>query len=223
MSDSLPKDDSNFVETPIPAVDEKARVAKQNVSTSSIESSEDIQKSAIEKFVRALGFNSESDVKKLVKKVKEQEDAHKSELEKLQDKARAFEDVKAQLEDRTLVLAQYASDAMEALTPSQKKAVLSIAGDNPAAQLKTLESLRKGGFFNAEKTPMNVDSNPSEKDKKTLMEPASTSNAMQAPVASTPQSPNYMRDFKEKSAKNPFRGADYLARHAAQIFAQNHT
>lgn len=92
--------------------------------------------------LRELGVDSLDDAKKAITALQAQRDAEKTASEKAAEYETALKAERARIASLTEAVAAHANAQLAALTDEQRAAVTAIAGEDPAAQLKTLEALR---------------------------------------------------------------------------------
>lgn len=94
------------------------------------------------KVLKDLGVESFDDAKKVLDKAREADEQKKSDAQKRGELER---DLKAEREQKQAMadaLDAYAKAQMGSLSDAQRAAVASVAGDDPAKQLKTIEALK---------------------------------------------------------------------------------
>lgn len=91
---------------------------------------------------KELGFESPEDAKKAAEDAKAAREAKKTEAQKRAEAETALAAEKARVAEMTAALGAQAEAEMQKLTDSQRDAVKKVAGDDPAAQLKSIVALR---------------------------------------------------------------------------------
>lgn len=94
------------------------------------------------KVLKDLGVTNLDDAKKAIELAKAAEDAKKSDAEKKAQAEAALSAAQGRVQEMAEALGALAQGQMNALTDAQKNAVLAVAGDDPAKQIKTIEALR---------------------------------------------------------------------------------
>lgn len=89
-----------------------------------------------------LGVESVDVVKAALATAKAAEEAKKSDAQKLAEFEAKYASTAASVEALTKTVASYAQSQMSGLSESQKAAVISIAGNDPAKQLSTIDALK---------------------------------------------------------------------------------
>lgn len=153
-----------------------------------------------------LGVADAKDVKAALKAIKDAEDAKKSETEKLNERLKSLEPLESEVTALRGAVAEMAKAALEGLTDRQREAVVDIAGDDPRAQLKAIQSLRSKGMLRADPTAP-------------LPAPANTTRAPGAPAPTSPTTPDHVAAWQELQTRNPIKAAAYRIQHAAAINA----
>lgn len=92
-------------------------------------------------FAKELGFDSIEEAKKAGDAKKKAEEANKTEEEKRKEAEKEAKKLRSENDAQKTALQGYATSEMNKLTPAQQAAVKGIAGDDPAKQLSTIQSL----------------------------------------------------------------------------------
>ena len=92
--------------------------------------------------LKELGLESLDDGKKAIAALKAEEDAKKSAAQKAAELETSYKALKADKDAMAEALDLYAKSHMGALTEAQRNAVVAVAGDDAAKQLKTIEALK---------------------------------------------------------------------------------
>jgi hypothetical protein len=94
------------------------------------------------KLLKDLGVESLDDAKKAVGQAKAAEDAQKSDAQKRGELETTLKKELAEKQALSEALGSYAKSQLGALTEEQRNAVAALAGDDPAKQLKAIETLK---------------------------------------------------------------------------------
>lgn len=221
MTESTPLQQEHTVYTPGQTSESKPSQA----STSQVDQAwlqEQIEKASRlerDKLVKQLGYSSFEEAKKSAKEIRELQESQKSELEKLQARAQALDEYKAKSEKYEQALAEYAEDALASLSKEHKKIVISIAGDNPQAQLRTLEQLRKGGLLKTEEvTPVqSEETQTSTSSSATTKMLLTTSVPHTTPKAATKVHESPIERLEQLYRTNPMAAGSYVAENISYI------
>lgn len=154
-----------------------------------------------------LGVQDVSEVESALKLLKEKQDAEKTETEKLREQASRAAVLEQQTRTQAEALKAYAESSMAALSESQKKAVLDIAGADPVAQLRAVSALR-GTWSQPAVSQTNAAA------------PANTLPSTAAPPPASVGSPNHLQAWRELQKKNPIVAASYRLKFGEQIEKQ---
>jgi len=112
----------------------------------------------------------------------------------------------------------YATAQLSALTPEQRTAVTTLAGDNPAAQLRAIEALRATWAAPAPAAPAPVVAAPPPPPP--AAPPANTAPPVGAPPAGAPPAVvDHIEVLKSLEATNPVRAARYRTTYVREIEA----
>lgn len=156
-----------------------------------------------------LGFEKPEDLKTLVTTAKQRAEAEKTETERLTGRVKALEPLETEVAALREAVATQAKDALAGLTESQRAAVLAVAGDSPAAQIKTIAALRPT-WAGAPAAP----AAPAEPPP-----PATTTPAGAAPAPAPSSSPtDHKAAYEALKTRNPVAAAQYLTRHRFEIY-----
>jgi hypothetical protein len=96
----------------------------------------------------------------------------------------------------------HANATLSALSDSQRAAVMALAGDDPAAQLKAVSALRSTWTVEV----------PAPRGETV---PAAT-----APAATVPTVPDRKQEYESLKTRNPFAAATFLAAHRREIYPE---
>lgn len=92
--------------------------------------------------LKSLGVDDPEVAKKAISAAKAAEEAQKTEAQRAADEKARADKYEQQLRSKDEALSAYAKDQMTGLTDAQRKAVMDVAGDDAALQLKTISALR---------------------------------------------------------------------------------
>jgi hypothetical protein len=162
--------------------------------------------------LKELGVDSLDTAKARVAAAKKLEDEAKSELDKRDERIKQLEATAAEVVPLKQAIAERATSELEGLAnDAQREMVKALAGDDPAKQLTTIASLRKGGAF----APPPVDPKTG---KPPISPPASTSAAGVAPPPANPGAPNHKATLESLEKTNPMAAAHFALRHQGEIY-----
>lgn len=94
------------------------------------------------KVLKDLGVTNLDDAKKAIEAAKIAQEAQKTDAQKRAEAEAALKAAQDQAKEMTDALSVLAKSQMGALTDAQKNAVLTVAGDDPAKQIRTIDALR---------------------------------------------------------------------------------
>lgn len=92
--------------------------------------------------LKELGIDSTDEAKKLISEANAKKEAEKSDAQKRGELEKDLESKNKRLNEMAEALGAHATAQLKGLNDQQREAVLGIAGDDPAKQLKTIEALR---------------------------------------------------------------------------------
>lgn len=169
------------------------------------------------KLLRDLGVENEDEVKKAIARAKELEDANKSEMEKLREQNEKLRKELEVSKDYKEAVAVSAQKELSKLSEQQKAYVESVAGEDPAKVIKTIESLKASGLLKVEPvTPPVVQAPPAPPRV-----PATTAPGGQPPKPVETTVPSTTLEVWESLQKtNPFLAASFYTKNAASIIAE---
>jgi hypothetical protein len=148
-------------------------------------------------------FTSEGDAKKAVAELKTRREAEQTELERLQTENKTLRTAVADREALHGTVAARAAVEIAALAEPQQAAVRAVAGDDPQAQLTTIEAMRPTWAATAA-APVPA--------------PASTTAAAPAPAeAPAGASTNHLATYEALQTSNPMQAAYYRLQHGEAI------
>lgn len=191
--------------------------------------------SAESKIAKELGVTV-AEAKVILAAHKAKEDASKSDVERLTAEREALKAQTAELAEYRAAVEVRASAELQGLTEAQRAAVVALAGDHPAKQLRTIETLRPSWQAVAQaqdaatKASAEAARIKTEADAKAaadaaaiaakgapLPPPANTSAAVAAPAGTTSPDTNLLARYENE--KNPFRKGDIYLKNQAAIEA----
>jgi hypothetical protein len=159
------------------------------------------------------GIESEEQLQAWLTKLKELEDAQKTEQQKLEEKAAEAVKLKDQL-------AGYAEGQMKGLTPEQQAAVKAAAGDEPGRQLQVIEALRPTWAAPPAAPPADpaAPANPGTPPAaRPPVAPATTTHTQPAPGGTAAPAESHLARLEAIQAHNPVEAAIYREEHSAAI------
>lgn len=187
------------------------------------------------KIAKELGVTV-AEAKVILAAHKAKEDASKSDVERLTAEREALKAQTAELAEYRAAVEVRASAELQGLTEAQRAAVVALAGDHPAKQLKTIETLRPSWQAVAQaqdaasKASAEAARIKTEADAKAaadaaaiaakgapLPPPANTSAAVAAPAGTASPDTNLLARYENE--KNPFRKGDIYLKNQAAIEA----
>lgn len=92
--------------------------------------------------LKELGIDSADEAKRLISEANAKKEAEKSDAQKRGELEKDLESKNKRLNEMAEALGAHATAQLKGLNDQQREAVLGIAGDDPAKQLKTIEALR---------------------------------------------------------------------------------
>jgi hypothetical protein len=170
--------------------------------------------------------------KALIAEAKAKDDAQKSEVQKLTEQLAAKDAKLSRLAALEEAVSARAASEFDALSDVQKTAVQDLAGDDPAARLRTIEKLRptwaavqKASDDAAKAAAAQAAADAAKaaeeaKAKAKIPAPASTTPAAPPPPPANPGTPtNHLAVWEAMKAANPAMAARYRVTHDAAIRA----
>lgn len=94
------------------------------------------------KVLKDLGIESPEEAKKAIEAARAAAEAQKSDAQKRGELETTLKNERAEKQAMAEALGAYAKSQMGALTEAQRNAVVAVAGEDPAKQLKTIDALR---------------------------------------------------------------------------------
>ena len=221
-----------------PAGEPKVEMTPAQLKARLDEERDKAAKAAEEKFAKDLGI-SLADAKKLIADAKAKDDAQKSEVQKLTEALAAERARLAEFESNKAIVEGRASIEFAALTEAQRAAVQSIAGDDAAKRLKTIDALKPtwvaaqqqaeaaqaaavlAAKEAADKAAAEAAKVAAEaKRTAPIPAPASTTPAATPPAPAAPGQPtNHLAVWESLRVSNPAAAAMYRNKHDAAIRA----
>jgi hypothetical protein len=158
-----------------------------------------------------LGVEKVDDAKAAIAELKKRQDAEKTEQERLRGEVESYKKGALRADALEKVLSDRAKLELEALTVEQREAVLRLAGDDAAARINAIDTLKPtwaAQLAAAKPAP--------------LPAPANTSPATPPPAATAAAATNVLATYEQLSKTNPMAAASYrLANLAAYLDAKN--
>lgn len=187
-----------------PAIEAKTE-AKQDEQAWLKPRLEQAQRSAETGILKRFGVEKPEDLEAKLARLAELEKSQLSEQERVSlemAELRAKAERAKALEES---IGMVASREVSGLNELQKAAVLALAGTDPAAQLRTIESLRPTWAAMQVSAPAQV------------IPPAQTSAAPSQPASAQLSQIDHKARFAELQKTNPFAAAAYAQKHASQL------
>lgn len=172
----------------------------------------DAEKDAKAKLLAELGVDDPDKVKRLLDDQRKREEAAKSQEQKIAEFQVREKDRESRLKELEETVKLDAAEQIAGLTEEQRKAVLELAGDDPAKQRKAIATLRPTWAKPEEAKPQEPAPNASNPQGS----PAPNQNANQAaPVASKPATPT----APAPNAPSPTSGSPVVENHLETYLA----
>ena len=174
------------------------------------------ERSITKKLLGAVGVEKLEDAKAAVVKARELEEAQKSEIEKANAKAAALAPKAARADALEAIVTERVTRELAALTPEQKQAVLTGAGEDPAAQLRLIDALKPTWAAPpAPSTPAAPAASAAPAPAPPvapppLPPPATTAPPVPAPPANPGPTNNHLATWEHLKQANPMRAAAYF-------------
>ena len=173
----------------------------------------------------AIGVENADEAKAAVVKARELEEAQKSEIEKANAKAAALAPKAQRADVLEAIVAERVTRELSALTVEQKQAVLTGAGEDPAAQLRLIDALKP--TWAAPPAPSTPAAPPAASSAPApapaapppLPAPATTAPPAPAPPANPGPTNNHLAEWERLKEENPFRASAYYRNHGRDIEA----
>ncbi len=169
--------------------------------------------------LRAIGAETPEAAKAAVERAKAAADAEKSAADRASEATARAAVLQKERDDLHSTVGVYATAQLSALTPEQRTAVTTLAGDSPAAQLRAIEALRATWAAPAPAVvPAPVVAAPAPPPP--LAAPANTAPAVGAPPAGAPPAVvDHLAVLADYEKTNPVRAARYRTTYAGEIAA----
>lgn len=165
--------------------------------------------------LKGLGVASVDELKAAIEAKRVAEEAKRSDAEKLALRDKELEQLRQQVATQEQVNAQLWDAQAAALTPAQVKAVTDLAGDNPSARLRALNTLLPTWATAQPASPA------APAAAAPVPQPAPAANTSPTPAAPTPAGTITPTDhtavWKGLKQANPVAAARYLVAHQADI------
>lgn len=171
--------------------------------------------------LRTIGAETPEAAKAAVERAKAAADAEKSAADRAAEATQRAATLQKERDDLHSTVGVYAAAQLSALTAEQRAAVTALAGDNPAAQLRTIDALRPTWAVVAPPPPPVVAAPPpAPPPPAPLAAPANTAAPTNAPAASPPPAAtDHLAVLKNLETTNPIRAARYRTTYAGEIEA----
>lgn len=165
--------------------------------------------------LKTLGVESEDDAKKALADFKAKQDAEKTEAQRNAEKLSELDRTKARASELEATVKGRATRELAGLTEAQRVAVIAIAGDDPAAQLKTIDALASTWA-----APATTATAPATTTTPPATAPASATTAppRSAPPDTTQTQASPKETYQRLKATNPVQAAAFLKQHAHEIY-----
>lgn len=168
------------------------------------------KKSAESDLFKKLGVKDEAELASRLGDAKKLEDEKKSDLEKRDGKIKELEPKAARAEQLEKTVAARAERELADLTEEQRAAVKSLAGEDPAKVLETIDALKP--TWKAQASAAGA--------QQPKPAPASTTGAAPPPTPATPPAPvDHLAVYDDLKTKNPMMASHYLETYGSQIAA----
>lgn len=184
---------------------------------------EQAKRVAATEVLRSIGAETPEQAKAAVERAKAAADAEKSAADKAAEATARAALLQKERDDLHSTVGVYAAAQLSALTAEQRAAVVALAGDSPAAQLRTLDALRPTWTAAppAGNAPPVATSPPvAPPAPAPLAAPANTAPPQGAPPAGAPPAQvDHLAVLKTLETTNPIRAARYRTTYASEIEA----
>lgn len=179
------------------------------------------EKEASAKLLKDLGVDSVDAAKARIAAAKAAEDASKTELQKATERVTALTPLAQRAEALAKVVGDRAALEMSSLTEAQRETVVGLAGDDPAAQLQTIDRLKKGGLLAAPAAPAAPAAAPAATAAPApLPAPASSAPAAPGPVPTPPNVADIKTQYDRLVKQSEDPAADPDTRKSAAMAAR---
>lgn len=159
--------------------------------------------------LRDLGVDDPKAAKDALAAYKAAQDAAKTEAQRLADEVAALKPKAERLSTLEGVVNARAEAELASLTDTQRAAVVSLAGDDPAARLRTIDALRP--TWAAQQAANAAAPKP-------LAAPASTTASAAAPRPGEPTQTDHRAVYADLKKSNPMAAAAYALAHQRDIY-----
>jgi hypothetical protein len=156
------------------------------------------------KGLRDAGFESVEAAKAAADAIKSQDEAKKSAEQRAAESAAAVATEKARADRLAAITSEHAARMMLVLTAEQRAAIMGVAGDDPAAQLRAIGALAPT-WAKQEAAAAPAPEAP----------PATTAPARSAPNGAAPAQPDPRSVYEQTRQSNPFAAAYFGASNPA--------
>lgn len=182
--------------------------------------------SAVRKSLLAeLGVDDPAKIKQIVDEQRKREEAQKSQEQKLAELQLREQQNQARLKELEEAVKLDAAEQLASLTEEQRKAVIDLAGDDPAKQRKAIATLRPTWAKPvSDASQSQTNANGSQGLQGQTAPPAIAKPAMATapgatapPPAGTQVVANHLQVYEQALATSPFVAADYYQVHYGQI------
>jgi NAD-dependent DNA ligase len=170
---------------------------------------EQAKRSAMAETLKALGVADVESAKAAIAKARELEEASKTEIQRLSEKALALEPLAKRAAELDATVARYADAELAMLSEAQRAAVAAIAGDDKARALATIDALRPT-WVAAAAAPLAASA--------PIPAPANTSQVPAPKAAMATAGVDHKATYEGMRATNPVMAAQYLSAHSREIF-----
>lgn len=179
---------------------------------------EQAKRSAAAEVLRAIGADTTDAAADAVKRARAAAEAEKTAAQQAAEAQARAATFQKERDDLHSTVSVYATAQLSALTPEQRTAVTTLAGDNPAAQLRAIEALRATWAAPAPAAPAPVVAAPPPPPP--AAPPANTAPPVGAPPAGAPPAVvDHIEVLKSLEATNPVRAARYRTTYVREIEA----
>lgn len=181
---------------------------------------EQAKRSAAADVLRTIGAETPEAAKAAVERAKAAADAEKSAADRAAEATQRAATLQKERDDLHSTVGVYAAAQLSALTAEQRAAVTALAGDNPAAQLRTIDALRPTWAVAPPPPPAVAAPPAAPAPPAPLAAPANTAAPTNAPAASPPPAAtDHLAVLKNLETTNPIRAARYRTTYAGEIEA----
>lgn len=183
---------------------------------------EQAKRSAAADVLRAIGAETPEAAADAVKRARAAADAEKTAAQQAAEAQQRAATLQKERDDLHTTVGTVATAQLSALTAEQRAAVTAIAGDNPAAQLRTIAALRPTWTVVAPPAaaPAPAAPAPPAAPPPPPAPPANTAPQAGAPPAGSPPAvTDHLAVLKGLEVTNPIRAARYRTTYAGEIAA----